>query len=156
MDMKYLVEASITMEFMSMIVYQELANTVLDDSARNVLRYLARGEETHIATLVEIFSAHGSDTVEVLMEVDIIQSHRREAQMKLEKAMEKWGVSANSPAETILDFAQDAERYAHNHYLDLARKTSDRELAAIFKNLAKEEKDHEVNIIRLKDLLKTV
>lgn len=154
MEIKHLVESSITMEFMSMIIYQELANKVLDDNATKVLRYLARGEEAHIAKLVEIFSNYNESSMEALCEVDIIQSHRKDALAKLEKALEKWGISQESPAENILDFAQDAERFAYNHYMDLASKSTDEELVGIFKTIAKEEKDHEVNIIRLKEMIK--
>lgn len=154
MEIKRLIESSITMEFMSMIVYQDLANKVYDEKSLEVLRYLARGEESHIATLVEIFSRYDREAMESPWEVDIIKAHRKEALSRLEKALEKWGISADSSAESILDFAQDAERYAHNYYSDLARKSSDEKLAGIFKTIAKEEKDHEVNIIRLKEMIK--
>ncbi len=154
MELKSLVESSITMEFMSMIIYQELANRMIDDNSKKVLTYLARGEETHIAKLVEIFSNYDEQGSEAISDVDIIRSHRREAIERLEKALEKWGISPDSPPESILDFAQDAERYAYNYYMDLARKSADGGLAEVFKTIAKEEKDHEVNIIRLREMIR--
>lgn len=152
MELKQLIESSITMEFMSMIVYQELANKVIDDNSLKILRYLAKGEEDHIARLVEIFSRYGGE--KIMWEVDIIQAHRKEALTRLEEALGKWGVSPASPAEKILDFAEEAEKYAHNYYLDLANKSTDNNLAEIFRALAKEEKDHEINVIRLKEMIR--
>jgi len=153
MDIKEAVEAAITMEFMSMIVYQDLANRVVDEKTGEILNYLSKQEETHVARLVEIFSDYSEESLDAVEDVDVIRGHRKEARSMLEDALKKRGITPSSPVSEILEFAREAERHAYTHYSRLASSCEDTVLAKVFSDIAEEEKTHELNIVRLKDML---
>jgi len=152
MNLREVMEKSLMMEFASMLVYQELAGKVIDDDAREVLRFLARGEESHVARLVDVFSSRLREGGERLEEIGIIKAHRSQARDVLECALRERGVGEDSPVLDILEFAREAERHAFDYYMKLAEIAEDEELSHLFRDLAEEEKNHEVSVIRLKDL----
>ncbi|RMG59991.1 MAG: hypothetical protein D6713_04135 [Deltaproteobacteria bacterium] len=135
-----------------MLVYQDLAEKVIDADARNVLTHLSRSEESHVARLIEIFSAWSEEGRESLDLVDVIKIFRSRGQETLLRAFRERGLTEESPVGDILDFAREAERRAYEHYRALADGAEDEGVKALFLDLAEEEKNHEVSVIRLRDL----
>lgn len=154
MDIREAVEKSITMEFMSMIVYQDLSNRLADKGAVETVTYLSKQEERHLAHLIGIFSSLGDESAAAVEKVDVVRGHRGKAMEELEKALEDRGINRESPVEEILDFAIDAERHAFSRYINLSQKCGDEKLEEIFRTIAMEEKSHEENILRLMKELK--
>ena len=154
-DFRRTVEQCILMEIQAMTLYTTLANRADDPEAARLLRYLAESEESHVGRVAEIFAgAAGAETETALSGIDVVKAYRDEAWSRHKAHLAGAGLSDTSPADDFLLFAISAEAHARTRYDRLADEAADARLAAAFRALAAEEREHEENLRRIRGLLK--
>lgn len=144
-----IVEHCILMEIEAMNLYMKLAGRVKDKRTGDVLRDLARMEESHVGRLVEIFSENRKSADKALSHVDIIKAFQPEALKMHHARMAGAGLSDTSSLDDYLLFAIAGETHARAYYQRLSEEAPGPLGKEIFLTLSREEADHEV---RLKDI----
>ena len=141
-----IVEQCILMEIQAMNLYMKLAGRVRDERTGDVLRDLARMEESHVGRLVEIFSEGRKGAEKSFSHVDIIKAFQPEALRMHQARMAGAGLSDTSPLDDYLTFAIAGETHARAYYQRLAEEAAGSQAKEIFLILSREEADHEVRL----------
>ncbi len=152
-NLEQLVRHTILAEVAAMTLYTRLANCVVDDEQRGLLRMLAAAEEGHIGRLTELVGELGEEGAGALGSIGLIAGLRVEADKQLEDQLAAFGLGVASTARDLLHFAIAMETSAGGHYARLAAESADERLRAFFSLLVVEEAGHAAQLEHLRLML---
>ncbi|OGQ24602.1 MAG: hypothetical protein A2138_02695 [Deltaproteobacteria bacterium RBG_16_71_12] len=153
MDLEQLVRHTILSEVAAMSLYTRLANSVVHDDQRGLLRMLAAAEESHIGRLTELVGELGEEGARVLGSIGLVAGLRLEADKQLEDQLAAFGLGVASTVRELLHFAIAMEAKAGGHYSRLAAEAADERLRAFFSLLVEEEAGHAAQLEHLRQML---
>jgi rubrerythrin len=145
-----IVEHCILMEIQAMNLYMKLAGRVKDEETRSVLRDIAEMEESHVGSLVEIFSGAREGMEKSLSHVDIVKAFQPEALRMHNARLAGAGLSDTSPLDDYLTFAIVGESHARKHYERLSEEVPGSLAKEIFRTLSREEAGHEERLTKIR------
>jgi sulfur-carrier protein adenylyltransferase/sulfurtransferase len=123
--------------------YSELVSTVMDEEARDLYHQLAKAEEHHQGSLLNLYGELSGKAPDPGFPDSVIPPGKEgdvmEGGMKVGEALQ-W--AKGKKTTDILELSLSLETNAYDLYLKMERQTKDQRSARVFNLLSGEEKQH--------------